>query len=133
MNLAGDGISNSNSSVNKAGGAATAILADEAAAADPAATARLHSSFLECVDEAQASEAVEHFAAIMRAGGPLVTLRRRQLLVMLCAQGLVEQASQQLTGATVCDYFDGQDLATVVSDGDLRRCSRIAAISRFGE
>ncbi|CAM9497937.1 unnamed protein product, partial [Sphacelaria rigidula] len=109
----GDSSSNSNNSVNKGGGAVTAILAGESPAADPAATARLHSTFLEYIEQAQASEAVEHFAAIMRAGGPLVTLRRRQLLVMLCAQGLVEQASQQLTGATVCDYFDSQDLATV--------------------
>lgn len=75
----------------------------------------LHDRFLACVEKATASEAIAHFATIACRGSPLLSVRRRQLLVMLCDRGMVREASDLLTSATLCEGFEGQDLATTVS------------------
>lgn len=70
--------------------------------------------FLACVEKQDANGAMAHFAFIACEGGPLVTLRRRQLLVMLCEKGMVKEASELLTNATASATFDSQDLSTIV-------------------
>ena len=55
-----------------------------------------------------------HFAFIACGGGPLITLRRRQLLVLLCEKGRVKEASELLTSATASPAFNSQDLSTIV-------------------
>lgn len=75
----------------------------------------VHDRFLACVEREDSNGAMAHFAFISCEGGALVTLRRRQLLVMLCEKGLVKEASELLTGATVSPSFDSQDLSTIVS------------------
>lgn len=70
--------------------------------------------FLACVEKEDANGAMAHFAFISCEGGPLVTLRRRQLLVMLCEKGMVKEASELLMTATASAAFDSQDLSTMV-------------------
>lgn len=83
--------------------------------------------FLACVEKQDANGAMAHFAFIACEGGPLVTLRRRQLLVMLCEKGMVKEASELLTNAVASSTFDSQDLSTMVRLQSVvkgRGCSR---------
>lgn len=75
----------------------------------------VHDRFLLCVEKGDASGAMAHFAFIACEGGPLMTLRRRQLLVLLCEKGMVKEASELLTSATASPTFNSQDLSTIVS------------------
>lgn len=75
----------------------------------------VHDRFLLRVEKGDASGAMAHFAFIACEGGPLMTLRRRQLLVLLCEKGMVKEASELLTSATASPTFNSQDLSTIVS------------------
>lgn len=74
----------------------------------------VHDRFLECVEKEDAKGAMAHFAFIACEGGALLTLRRRQLLVILCEKGMVKEASELLTSAIASPAFDSQDLSTIV-------------------
>lgn len=75
----------------------------------------VHERFLACVEKNDANGAMAHFAFIACEGGRLVTLRRRQLVVMLSEQGMIKEASELLTNAVASPSFDSQDLPTIVS------------------
>lgn len=99
----------------------------------PLAEDIIHQRFLECVEKGDANAAMAHFAFIAcevrergaapeprdagaaKEAGELLTLRRRQLLVLLCEKGMVKEASELMTGAVGSPAFNSRDLSTIVS------------------
>ncbi|CAM9100535.1 unnamed protein product [Laminaria digitata] len=75
----------------------------------------VHDRFLACVEKEDANGALAHFAFIACEGGASLTLRRRQLLVLLCEKGMVKEASDLLTNAVASPAFDAQDVSTIAS------------------
>lgn len=67
------------------------------------------------MEKEDANGALAHFAFIACEGGALLTLRRRQLLVLLCEKGMIMEASELLTNAVASPAFDAQDISTIVS------------------
>lgn len=97
----------------------------------------VHERFLACVEKGDAHSAMAHFAFIScearergaetarqhddaqgsrREAGELLTLRRRQLLVLLCEKGMVKEASELLTNAVASPAFDSGDSSTIVRE-----------------
>lgn len=100
----------------------------------PLADEIVHERFLACVEKGDAHSAMAHFAFIScearergaetaphgaegerREAGELLTLRRRQLLVLLCEKGMVKEASELLANAVASPAFDSRDSSTIVS------------------
>lgn len=79
----------------------------------------VHDRFLACVEKEDANGALAHFAFIACEGGASLTLRRRQLLVLLCEKGMIKEASELLTNAVASPAFDAQDVSTIVRFGSL--------------
>lgn len=105
----------------------------------PLAEDIVHERFLACVEKGDAHSAMAHFAFISceardrgvqaaqqqhddaaevgrREAGELLTLRRRQLLVLLCEKGMVKEASELLTNAVASPAFDSRDSSTIVRE-----------------
>lgn len=102
----------------------------------PLAEDIVHERFLACVEKGDAHSAMAHFAFIScearergaveaaghhadegrREAGELLTLRRRQLLVLLCEKAMVKEASELLTNAVASPAFDSRDSSTIVSE-----------------
>ena len=82
--------------------------------APPIAEDVVHDRFLACVEKEDANGALAHFAFIACEGGASLTLRRRQLLVLLCEKGMIKEASELLTNAVASPAFDAQDVSTIV-------------------
>jgi len=100
----------------------------------PLAEDIIHQRFLECVEKGDANAAMAHFAFIAcevreraaaaaeprdagaaREARELLTLRRRQLLVLLCEKGMVKEASELMNSAVGSPAFDSRDSCTIVS------------------
>lgn len=111
----------------------------------PLAEDIVHERFLACVEKGDAHSAMAHFAFIScearergtedaqqrgdaeerrREAGELLTLRRRQLLVLLCEKGMVKEASELLTNAVASPAFDSRDSSTIVSE----RCQSLVCV-----
>lgn len=116
----------------------------------PLAEDIVHERFLACVEKGDAHSAMAHFAFIScearergaeaaarqrdgaeeggrREAGELLTLRRRQLLVLLCEKGMVKEASELLTNAVASPAFDSRDSSTIVSG----RCQSLSLACCF--
>ena len=92
--------------------AAAAVVIKEKA--PPITEDVVHDRFLACVEKEDANGALAHFAFIACEGGASLTLRRRQLLVLLCEKGMIKEASELLTNAVASPAFDAQDVSTIV-------------------
>ncbi|CAM9236446.1 unnamed protein product [Discosporangium mesarthrocarpum] len=75
----------------------------------------LHDNLLAAIEVEDGRRAVEVFLEVTAAGGPLVSLRLRQVLQMLCRKGMVVEASELLFRETNCIDLRKDNLSTMAS------------------